>query len=174
MQQFLQGIDGIPCAHLIVDEVHNRAISDDVFLAVVKHHVLTQNKQLKVILMSAATDDSKLAQYFCDEYNGTAEIVSIENSPYRVDSAQTAIGSPADIYIVPPNPIIMRGGMSEEHNRISVGSLPVTSAPGIPRRQSPVIPSSEVGSADKQALRHSHASCRGVPSTEAGNMPIPD
>ena len=85
MQQFLQGIDGVPCAHLIVDEVHNRSISDDVFLAVVKHHALTRNKQLKVILMSAATDDSKLAQYFCDENNGPAEIVSIENSLYRVD-----------------------------------------------------------------------------------------
>ena len=56
----------------------------------------------------------------------------------------------------------------KEHNRISVGSLPVTSAPGIPRRQSPVIPSSEVGSADKKGLRHLHESCRGVSSTEAG------
>ena len=50
----------------------------------------------------------------------------------------------------------------KEHNRISVGSLPVTSAPGIPRRQSPVIPSSEVGSADKKGLRRLHESCRGV------------
>ena len=64
----------------------------------------------------------------------------------------------------------------KEHNRISPGALSVLPGnrfPGIRGGQSPVIPSSEVGSADKQALRHSHESCRGVSSTEAGTPASP-
>ena len=52
-----------------------------------------------------------------------------------------------------------------------MGSLPVLPGnrfPGIPRRQSPVILSSEVGSAEKDVLRNLHESCRDLPSTEAG------
>ena len=160
----------------------------------------------------------------------------------QTGTASTATGSSAVTYIVPPNPIIMRGGHRsdrvvtqtqhsapcgnacvlreglgltigtnsnvsrsfagrtdalkakstsgtnalkvqdllinpKEHNRISPGALSVLPGnrfPGIRGGQSPVISSSEVGSADKHALRHSHESCRGVPSAEAGNMPIPD
>lgn len=49
--------------HLIIDEIHERDINCDVALALTKD-MLTRNKSIKVILMSATLDAEKFANYF--------------------------------------------------------------------------------------------------------------
>ncbi|XP_062850479.1 ATP-dependent RNA helicase DHX30 [Trichomycterus rosablanca] len=55
---FLRGV-----SHVLVDEVHERDVNTDVLLALLRR-ALTQNPDLRVVLMSASGDTQRLANYF--------------------------------------------------------------------------------------------------------------
>lgn len=48
---------------MIVDEAHQRTVASDILMALLKQAVLSRN-DLKVIIMSAAVDTTKLQEYF--------------------------------------------------------------------------------------------------------------
>ncbi|CAK5264969.1 unnamed protein product [Mycena citricolor] len=49
--------------HIIIDEVHERTIESD-FLLIVLKHLIRQRSDLKVILMSATVDATKISEFF--------------------------------------------------------------------------------------------------------------
>ena len=63
---FLKG-DSL-CTHLIIDEVHCRSVFDDLLMAIVKHHLMLDKPNLKILLMSAATSVNTLKEYFGPEH----------------------------------------------------------------------------------------------------------
>ncbi|KAH0478458.1 MAG: hypothetical protein KVP17_000530 [Porospora cf. gigantea B] len=62
---FLKGDSS--CTHLIIDEVHCRSVFDDLLMAIVKHHLMLDKPNLKILLMSAATSVQTLKDYFGHE-----------------------------------------------------------------------------------------------------------
>mmetsp|Transcript_63919 Transcript_63919/g.207765 ORF Transcript_63919/g.207765 Transcript_63919/m.207765 type:complete len:795 (+) Transcript_63919:367-2751(+) len=80
--QFLQG--DVPCTHLIVDEVHNRTIFDDILLAIVRAHALKKDRNLKILLMSAATDCDSLAKFFCGEDGRRAPVLDLAGTLHPI------------------------------------------------------------------------------------------
>lgn len=50
-------------SHVVVDEVHERDINTDLLLALLRSS-LTENPDLRVVLMSATGDKERLAEYF--------------------------------------------------------------------------------------------------------------
>lgn len=50
-------------SHVVVDEVHERDINTDLLLALLRS-CITENPDLRVVLMSATGDNNRLAQYF--------------------------------------------------------------------------------------------------------------
>ncbi|RDA90510.1 hypothetical protein CP533_0837 [Ophiocordyceps camponoti-saundersi (nom. inval.)] len=65
--------------HLVLDEVHERTIDSD-FLLIVLKRLLTQRKDLKVVLMSATVD----AEHF-SSYLGGAPILKVPGRTFPVD-----------------------------------------------------------------------------------------
>lgn len=52
-------------SHVLVDEVHERDVNTDVLLALLRR-ALTNNPELRVVLMSASGDTQRIASYFDD------------------------------------------------------------------------------------------------------------
>lgn len=65
--------------HLILDEVHERSIDSD-FLLIVLRRLLTQRKDLKVVLMSATVDAGRFSAYL-----GNAPILNVPGRTYPVE-----------------------------------------------------------------------------------------
>lgn len=65
--------------HFILDEVHERDQSTDLLMKVLKDECL-RNRNLKLILMSATLDTSKISQYFDD-----CPIIEIPGKNFEVD-----------------------------------------------------------------------------------------
>ncbi|GAO15144.1 hypothetical protein UVI_02029580 [Ustilaginoidea virens] len=65
--------------HLVLDEVHERSIDSD-FLLIVLKKLLTQRKELKVVLMSATVDAERFSNYL-----GGAPILNVPGRTFPVD-----------------------------------------------------------------------------------------
>lgn len=65
--------------HLVLDEVHERSIDSD-FLLIVLKRLLTQRKDLKVVLMSATVDAERFSKYL-----GGAPILNVPGRTFPVD-----------------------------------------------------------------------------------------
>ncbi|PFH62978.1 hypothetical protein XA68_10729 [Ophiocordyceps unilateralis] len=65
--------------HLVLDEVHERSIDSD-FLLIVLKRLLTQRKDLKVVLMSATVDAERFSSYL-----GGAPILNVPGRTFPVD-----------------------------------------------------------------------------------------
>eukprot|EP00668_Euglena_longa_P000422 GGOE01000538.1.p1 GENE.GGOE01000538.1~~GGOE01000538.1.p1 ORF type:complete len:1117 (+),score=289.83 GGOE01000538.1:298-3351(+) len=77
-------LERLDCTHLIIDEIHNRTLFDDVLLAMVKMYHLKENPNLRVILMSAATDGASLASYFREGSQLDVPILQIGHRVHHV------------------------------------------------------------------------------------------
>ena len=88
--------------HIIVDELHERSLDIDVLLLILKH-VLSRNPHLKLILMSATLDTSKIQSYFLPQ----TPILQISGRTFPVvdyfleDILQTLSEDSADIIKIP-------------------------------------------------------------------------
>lgn len=81
--------------HVIVDEIHERDINIDMLLIVLRRLVATKNSDVKIILMSATMDSTKLANYFitCKPYgedlgeiSSPAPVLDLNiPSPYEIE-----------------------------------------------------------------------------------------
>ncbi|KAI9167299.1 ATP-dependent RNA helicase DHX29 [Paramyrothecium foliicola] len=65
--------------HLVLDEVHERSIDSD-FLLIVLKRLLTQRKDLKVVLMSATVDADRFSAYL-----GGAPVLNVPGRTFPVD-----------------------------------------------------------------------------------------
>ncbi|KJZ72479.1 hypothetical protein HIM_08148 [Hirsutella minnesotensis 3608] len=65
--------------HLVLDEVHERSIDSD-FLLIVLKRLLTQRKDLKVVLMSATVDAERFSRYL-----GGAPVLNVPGRTFPVD-----------------------------------------------------------------------------------------
>lgn len=62
MNMLLQ--DSTPYNIILIDEVHVRSVFDDVNMAIMKHHYLKKNPNIRLVLMSAASDTQNLKNHF--------------------------------------------------------------------------------------------------------------
>jgi len=84
MLQILQDRQ-FPYTHLVIDEVHDRSVYVDILLAIVKSGAFLGTKDLKVLLMSAAADTSKLAEYF-SQLPGSLKLLPLQSTrKHRLD-----------------------------------------------------------------------------------------
>lgn len=67
------------CTHLILDEIHERDINTDILLLAVRR-LLSTNRRLKVIIMSATLDAEKFHEYF--GRNGALKV----GSPIKIET----------------------------------------------------------------------------------------
>lgn len=65
--------------HLVLDEVHERTIDSD-FLLIVLKRLMTQRKDLKVVLMSATVDADRFSRYL-----GGAPVLNVPGRTFPVD-----------------------------------------------------------------------------------------
>ena len=84
------------CSHLILDEIHERDISTDILLLAVRR-LLSLNKKLKVVIMSATLDADKFHNYFSESGELTVgtpiKIETSTNFPVASFHLEDAIGA---------------------------------------------------------------------------------
>ena len=51
-------------SHIVLDEIHERDIQSDFLITLLKHRVLPERPDLKVVLMSATLNAEKFSRYF--------------------------------------------------------------------------------------------------------------
>lgn len=64
LQHFINGASSAGISYIIVDEAHERSLDTDLLLAQLKK-LLIERFDLRLIIMSATADESKLSNYFC-------------------------------------------------------------------------------------------------------------
>lgn len=84
--QELVGCSKLPYTHIIIDEVHERAIETEFLLVVLKHMIFNTN--FKLILMSATINASLFANYYSD-----SEIERIASLPREINVVKECIQS---------------------------------------------------------------------------------
>ncbi|CAI0422099.1 unnamed protein product [Linum tenue] len=102
LQHFMndRNLPGISC--IVIDEAHERSLSTDLLLALIKSLLLDQTRDLRLVIMSATADADQLSDYFfgCDVFHVSGRSFPVDLKYISCDSeASTSAWGPIAPYV---------------------------------------------------------------------------